>query len=231
MSVTGNRCGHNKNEFRGCDIARRGKGGQPQLIGILSARINMAAHNEGILSTWHRMNKHRSRRSEIREAMEAVLQLLLSEWFQLDSRSCGRRQGDTLRVPDADLIAKQINKTDQWKHRPPMSVWRVRAIIKQFEQCGYFKLSKQRKFQHDTGEWESGPKLITLTKKFFMELGGKHLWENIRQASSERIKSLMLQFIAQGFDNPRRALQRAFKPLFIRTPRQIKHRAPPLPAF
>lgn len=227
---SGNRCGHDpKNLRHGRRFVRHGKGGMPQVLGVISARIKKAVYTKSMLTSWHAMCR-RQRRSEIREAMESVLQYLVGEWFQLDSRACGKLKGDTMKVPDAEFIALEISRGESWKGRPPMSVWRVRAIIKQFEACGYFKLTKQRKFQHETGEWESGPKLITFTKKFFMELGGEALWKQVHKASLERVTALMTQFKDQGFTNIRRALARAFRPLYIRTPRQIKSGPPPLSA-
>ncbi|PCJ11959.1 MAG: hypothetical protein COB04_18455 [Gammaproteobacteria bacterium] len=183
----GNRCDHDRKNLRLCDLAKRGKGGQHPIIGIVSGYVSQAATRRNRLTAWQRLNKTgRKRRSEAREAMAAVVQFLFAKEYQLDSRRCAKREGGYHKAVDADLIARQISQTKAWAGKAKMSEARVRAVIGDLVRCGYVTLSKQTKRQLPTGEWQSSPKVIQFTKAFFVDLGGKKLWKRVLKTAQER---------------------------------------------
>lgn len=211
---------------------RRGKSGQPPVLGIVSGYLTQAAKFRSRLNTWQRLNPSgRRRRSESREAMAAVIQFLIAREFQLDSRRCARRKVDYHQAIDCDLMARQISDTPAWRGRPPISTARIRAVLRDFKQCGYLKLSHQQRTQRTTGEWIASPKVITLTKTFFLELGGKKLWRKIAREGRARVDRLVTRFQRAGAD-PVQQLQGYFRLSRILSPRQARERPPdrPVPA-
>ena len=59
----GNRCGHDPASLRFCDKVKRGKGGAPQVIGIVSALVGKAALYRNLLKSWQGLNESGKRRS------------------------------------------------------------------------------------------------------------------------------------------------------------------------
>lgn len=222
----GNRCGHNANHLRFCDLAKRGKGGQHQIIGVVSAWVGKSALLKGGLPSWHKLNKSgRRRRSEAREAMASVVQFLFAKEFQLDSKRCAKSKGSYHQAPDIELVAKQISGSGHWSKDSPLSEARARSVIRDFLKCGYIKLSHQQKQQRSTGEWVSSPKVITFTKQFFVELGGKKLWKQICKISSayaEKVASVL----AHKGDT---AIKEYFALRAVLSPRQARFRPPDKP--
>lgn len=187
----GNRCGHDREHFRLADVTTRGKGGQPQVIGIIVGYLKHSALRCKRLYTWHNMNKKsgRRRRSEIREAMAAVMEYLISKDFQIDTRRCAKKCKGYTKAPGALTIANQVSKLKNWHGTGKLSKARVEAIIREFVACGYITLSHQQR-RVINGNWTASPKVITFTKKFFLELGGRKLWKTVTQASQERLNRL-----------------------------------------
>lgn len=226
-TTTGNRCGHNPAQLRTCDVVKRGRGGQSPLLGMISAYVGKAATLRSRLSKWNGMTS-RKRRSEAREAMAAVIQFLIAKEFQLDSRRCAKPQQGFTKCIDAELMAKQISRSKHWANKPPLSVARVRAIIKQFERCGYITLSKQQKRQKATGEWQSSPRVIQFTKAFFIDLGGKKLWRKVQAEGEQRTDRLLLKLKLKLKDEAEAlvSLSKHFKIGTIVSPRQLANGPP-----
>lgn len=224
--MSGNRCGHNPLALRTCDIVKRGRKGAPQVLQIASAYVGKAAKQKQRLKAWQNLNgSGRGRRSEIREAMAATVQYLLAKDFNLESRRCARRSncGSHIIAPDAQLIATQVSKS--WKGTGRISEARVRAVIGDFVKCGYITLSKQHRTKRDTGEWQASSKVITFTKAFFLDLGGKKLWRKILKESSERADKILEKF-SREMGNPAEKMANYFSINFICTPRQSRQRPP-----
>ena len=234
--IQGNRCGHNPRSLRFCDHALRSKkiakANNKKLthpvLQHVSAMVNRAAWNRSQLKDWHNLNTHR-RRSEIREAMAAVVQFLLVKYYQLESQACGKlsEDGNTLIAPNIRQMASQINNSKEWKFREgEISQWRIRTILKEFETVGYIKRSPQRAFQHQDGRWESGPKLIKFTNRFFIQLGGAALWDKVMKAKCQRLDPIIKKIKeANPFQSNKqlnKALARYFEPRYIRTLYQFK---------
>ncbi|WP_346840145.1 hypothetical protein [Microbulbifer sp. SAOS-129_SWC] len=191
----GNRCGHNRDQLRFCDLAKRGRGGQPQVIGVVCAYLREAATKMNRLTSWQQMNESgRQRRSESRERMASTAQGLFSREYQIDSRRCARVTPEGHVAPDMRLVALDISRKGKAWKGAPMSEARVRMTVREFVACGYIKLSHQQRRQMATGEWQASPKIITFTKKFFVELGGKGLWKKVLKASSDRAAQLLCKF-------------------------------------
>lgn len=191
----GNRCDHDKDALRLCDIVKRGKGGAPQVLGVISGYLNRAAHGAG-LRTWHRMNPSgRGRRSEAREAAMAVLQFLTANWLQLDTRRCAMPGSDYLEAPDVKHIARRISESPAWIGKKPLSTGRVWDAIGSLTRAGYLKRSKQVREQAATGEWRAFPKITALTKHFFIELGGDNLWKSVKKAGAAKIQMMRARLV------------------------------------
>ncbi|NIB44716.1 hypothetical protein HBA55_34370 [Pseudomaricurvus alkylphenolicus] len=225
--ITGNRCGHNPASLRLCDVAKRGRGGQAPVISTISSYLGQAAKFRNRLKTWQNMNGNgRGRRSEIREAMAAVMQFLIAKEFQLDSRRCAKKKDGYHQAIDAELIAIQISRSASWKGRPPMSVGRVRAVITEFKQCGYIELSHQQKRQLPNGLWQSSPKVIQFTKRFFLELGGRKLWRSIAKIGMDRAEKLLDRYRRLDEETASAMMAGYFKLTRIFSPRQAANRPP-----
>ncbi|NIB44738.1 hypothetical protein HBA55_34480 [Pseudomaricurvus alkylphenolicus] len=226
--ITGNRCGHDPAFLRHCKIVKHGRGGQPQVLGVISSYLQNAALHRNRLKSWQNMNDTgRGRRSEIREAMMAVMQYLFASDFKLDSRRCARRTEDGFHIaPDAKLIATDVSKSKAWKGKPALSEGRVRTILTEFRRCGYIQLSHQEKRHKATGDWESSPKVIQFTKRFFIELGGRKLWRSIAKLGTDRAERLLKKY-RQLDEATASAMMRAYFTLNgIFTPNQYKNRPP-----
>lgn len=223
----GNRCGHNPAALRTCDVVKRGRGGQHQVLGIVSAYLGQAAKQQKArLKTWHNMNESgRSRRSEIREAMASVTQFLFAKEYQLDSRRCAKREGKIIKCVDIELVAKQISQSKKWNQGEQLSEARARSVIRDFKRCGYITLSKQQRTQRQTGEWQASPKVITFTKLFFLELGGKKLWRKIQKVSTERV-NIFKSHLSDDVKEQAIKLAEYFKLNCVLSPRQITSRPP-----
>ena len=225
----GNRCGHDPNQLRFCDVVKRGKGGAPQVLGIVSGLLGKAARFRSSLKSWQTMNESgKRRRSEKREAMAAVIQYLIATDFDLSTRRCARRVGDNWVAPDADLIAKGISKTRAWAGKKRLSRARVWSILREFAKCGYITLGKQYKSQDGNGSWVSSPKVITFTQKFFKELGGRRLWQQVKRLGVDRINRAVNPL---GADLPeftvRQKMAELFTINFVMSPRQVGRVRPP----
>lgn len=219
----GNRCGHNRSSLRLCDVVKRGKGGQAPILGIISAYVGRSALLKGGLKSWHTQNKTgRQRRSEAREAMASVVQFLFAKEFQIDSRRCAKSKGAYHQAVDMELVAKQISISGNWSRDAGLSEARVRSVVRDFQKCGYIKLSKQQKRQLDTGEWISSPKVITFTKEFFLELGGKKLWRKLMKLSKERAALIAAKLACAGS----KTIKQYYELGFVVSPRQAVFRPP-----
>jgi len=229
----GNRCDHDKDSLRLCDIVKRGKGGAPQVLGVISGYLNSAAFSGSRLQSWHNMNPSgRGRRSEAREAAIAVLQFLTANWLQLDTRRCAMPGSEYLEAPDVRHIARKISESPAWAGKAPLSVGRVWAAIGSLTKAGYLKRSKQVREQTETGEWRAFPKITALTKHFFIELGGQKLWKSVKQAGTERIARMRVRLVLSSdtLADVNLRLAKYLNPGKILSPRQAyKHNkgAPP----
>ncbi len=197
----GNRCGHDPKAMRFCDSAiKRGRSSKTykphhQLIQVMASYVREAGLYGTRLKTWGFMNRSGCRRNSARrEAMVAVIQYLLGKDFQLETRRCGRREGDYIVAPYAKLIARGISKSDEWQGTHEISPWRVRHVIQDFEACGYITRTKQQRRKKESGRWLPGPRMITFTKRFFLELGGKALLGRVMAAGKEKSEQIKEQF-------------------------------------
>lgn len=193
----GNRCGHNKTSPRFCNLAKRGKGGHPTAIGIVSSLIEKSYFDRSILASWQGKNPSgRGRRSEARESMISLIQFLFAQWFQLETRRCAAPSGFFLQVPNVKHISNKISeKSPHWK-RSKLSRGRIHTIFGEFERCGYIR-SKQVNQRMPNGDWMPSPSIRTFTKKFFVELGGDKLWQSIRKDGKEKLEK-MKQVVTMG---------------------------------
>ncbi|PCJ22522.1 MAG: hypothetical protein COA96_14125 [SAR86 cluster bacterium] len=223
----GNRCGHDRTKLRLCDIVKRGKGGAPPILGIVSGYLNDAAKSRKRLKSWHQLNASgRGRRSEAREAMATVLQFLISEWFQLETRRCARPGFEYLEVPDVRHIALKISLSKDWKGTRRMTVGRVQAVIHDLVELGYITRSKQIRKQQPTGEWIAAPKITTFTKKFFLELDGRRLWNTIKKYGERKIRNIekyLDDVNFRPFWPTARRLAHYLNPGHVYSPRQAYH--------
>ena len=187
----GNRCGHDKRAPRFCQLAKRGKGGHPTVIGIVSSLLEKSYTDRSILASWQGKNPSgRRRRSEARESMVSLTQFLFAQWFQLETRRCAAPSGFFLQVPNVKHISNKITeKSPHWK-RSKLSKGRIHAIFGEFERCGYIR-SKQVNQHMPNGDWMPSPSIRTFTKKFFIELGGDKLWQSIRKGGQEKLEKIM----------------------------------------
>lgn len=232
-----NRCGHDRTRLRLCDVVKRGKGGAPQVLGIISGHLNDAATNPRRLKAWHRLNPSgRGRRSEAREAMIATLQFLIANWFQLETRRCAMPGLDYLEVPDVKHMALKVSQSPQWKGTGRMSVGRVQTVLGDLIKAGYITRSNQIRQQRPTGEWVAFPKITTFTKKFFIELGFERLWRTVTRAGADKIKAICKRLDEVGFRqfwHIDRRLDHYLNPGPVYSPRQAwvarRDRPPDLP--
>lgn len=189
-----NRCGHNPDQLRTCDLARRGKRGQPPLIGRISARLNWAVGNPGLLKALHNLNSSgRRKRSERVEVCISVMQYLVTKWLDLATRRCarpgnkhGRPIQDYLAAPTAAHLASRISREGSWKGSAPLTVERVHLALQDLEAAGYITRLKQTRTMMDSGSWVGHPKIISMCRQFFEDLGGRKLWREIRAKGKER---------------------------------------------
>lgn len=186
QSSGGNRCGHDPHNPRFCDVANRGKGGQPGVIGLISSLLQDAFIDRSVLNAWQEMNESgRKRRTESIESMVSVTQFMIAKWFQLETRRCASPGFDFLTVPDVAHIRNQINETSDWASGY-ISEDRINTVFSEFNRCGYIT-SKQVHSKKADGTWKATPAIRTFTKKFFVELGGESLWKKIRKAGQDKV--------------------------------------------
>lgn len=220
----GNRCGHDRSKLRRCDIVRRGKGGQPRVLGIISGRLNEAATRCTRLRTWHRHERsQRRRRSESREAGIAVVQFLIANWFQLETRRCAMPGTDFLECPDVKFMARAISRSPDWQGSR-LSVGRIYAALGSLVEAGYITRSKQKREQVAGGSWIASPKITSFTKKFFIELGGKRLWRAVLKSGQlklAKIRHRLASTLTPGED-PRRALGDYLAPPDVVSPKRAR---------
>lgn len=219
-----NRCGHNRDKLRLCDIVSRGKGGQPRVLGIISARLSKVATRRARLKSWdYHSDSRRFRRSESRESTIAVLQFLIANWFQLETRRCAMPGTDFLECPDVGYLARAISKSPDWRGSR-LSVGRVYAALKSLVDAGYITRSKQKRQQLPNGSWISAPKITTFTRKFFLELGGKRLWRSVVHSGRlklAKIRHRIKNTVMPGQD-PRHALGEYLNPPDLVSPKRAR---------
>lgn len=185
----GNRCGHDPQHPRFCDIVTRGAQGQPGVLGLVSALLQKTYSEKRVLRTWQNMNESgRKRRTEAVEAMVTVIQFMVAKWFQLETRRCAAPGFEFLTVPDVSHIRNQINETRDWQNGY-LSEDRITTVFSEFAKCGYITSHQLRKKKAD-GRWQATPALRTFTKKFFLELGGENLWGKIRKAGQKKVQRM-----------------------------------------
>lgn len=159
---------------------RRGANGQPSVIGITCAYINQwAKGSRRLKSLDYRGRFKRNMRTERCEAIAAVVNDLVAKELNLESRRCARKNGLYTVVPQASLIAHRISQDSHWK-REPMTISRVYRALVTLEEAGYITRTKQYRRHKSNGDWLPTPKMITFTKRFFLELGGKKLFKSIQ---------------------------------------------------
>lgn len=209
-----NRCGHKKNKFRLCDTVKRGRGGQPRVLGVISGKLSRAATDRRVLKdlqyhsgelSWVR----RGRRSEIREVAIAVMQYLSANWLQLETCRCAVPGTEFLECPDANHIRLKIQASPDWKGSR-LSIGRVYSALNLLEKAGYIRRSAQKREQLANGLWIGSPKIIRFTKFFFHELGGKRLWRWVRHSGSLKLAKMrhrLARTLSPGED-PRRDTNR-----------------------
>lgn len=216
---TGNRCGHNPQRPRLCDLSRRGKGGHPPIIGVISSLLTRSYADRTLLSTWHRLNPSgRRRRSERREVMTSLAQYLFAQWFQVETRRCATPGGFFLQVPDIAHLARRIARSDEWGGQR-LSVGRITAVFSEWEKSGYITSHQQRE-QKPSGEWVAAPAIRTFTKKFFVELGGQRLWNAVKKSGARKLKKIQAYIDAQGIRL--RDYLRPGKPVSPRTANRLR---------
>lgn len=169
----------------------------------------------------------RRRRSEAREAMQSLMQYLIFEEFQIESRRCARVDADgDLVAPDLQLVARQLSASSTDWHGAPLSYWRVLRILRQFEKVGYIKRTEQYRYQDAHGGWCASTRAITFTKLFFLELGGQSLWNQVLEAGREKTRAAAVRFAAAG-RNARDAVAGLFRFTRIFSPWMTKSKPPP----
>lgn len=193
----GNRCGHDPRRPRFSDSSRRGRGGHPPIIGLITSLLAQSYADPNILHSWHEQNPSgRARRSEKREAMTSLAQYLFPHWFQLETRRCAVPGGYFLQVPDIAHLARRISESVEW-HGFRLSPGRVSAIFSEWQRAGYITSHQQRE-QLPNGEWRAAPAIRTFTKRFFSELGGQRLWNAVKKAGAKKLEKIRGYIDAQG---------------------------------
>lgn len=213
--ATGNRCGHDKMKPRFCDIVRQGKGGHPPVLGRVVKLLGKAYFNRNMLSSWQNSNPSgRLKRSEKRETALSLGQFLFTKWVQLDTRRCAVSGGDYLQVPNVYHIARSISQKG-WNDEK-LSCGRINDVFAEWNKVGYIT-SKQKRVKKENGKWSASPAIRTFTKKFFLELGGQKLWDDVRKAGVRKLKKL------QAFaDEAGMPLKEYLSPDWIVTPFMVK---------
>lgn len=174
---------------RFCDLVRHGKGGHPPVIGRIVKRFEKSYSDRKILSTWQNMNKSgRRRRSCIREANVSLGQFMFTKWYQLETHRCATPGGYFLQVPDAKHLANKISESSDWKG-VPISFDRINTIFSEWKKAGYIT-SKQKRLKNENGDWRGCPAIRTFTKKFFLELGGNYLLQEVKKAGTRKLKKI-----------------------------------------
>ena len=193
----GNRCGHDPRRPRIADYSRRGRGGHPPIIGLISSLLEQSYSDFHILKSWHKQNPSgRARRSEKREAMIALAQYLFPNWFQLETRRCAVPGGYFLQVPDIKHLAGRISDSNVWSGYR-LSVGRVSTVFSEWQRAGYITTHQQRE-QSAEGDWRAAPAIRTFTKKFFVELGGERLWNAVKKAGAKKLEKIQRYIDTQG---------------------------------
>jgi len=172
----------------------------------------MASFDRWRLPTWQNLTRTKPK-SERREIDSAVIQVLVANYLQLDSLRCGHGKGGFLIVPDLRQLARQIQEAPDWAAvGVKVTHTRVFNALERLELCGYIKRSKRITRRRDDGQLIRGSRLITFTKKFFIELAGKSqsLWRDVKHALDERLAN----------ENPFTLQDET--PLFITNHRQYK---------
>lgn len=214
-AIEGNRCGHDPRRPRFCDLARRGKGGHPPIIGVITSLLLRSYGDRSLLRTWHTMNPTgRRRRSERREAMASLAQYLFTQWFQIDTRRCAVPGGYFLQVPDISHLARRISRSPEWGGQR-FSPGRIAAVFSEWEKAGYIT-SHQRREHLPTGEWKASPSIRTFTKKFFIELGNQRLWNAVKKAGARKLKNIMARIDMVGI-----SLRDYLRPGAVVSPRRV----------
>lgn len=189
--MAGNRCDHNPRALRLCDIVRRGKGGHPQLLGVISSYLVHAGRDRGKLPALAKLNASgRRKRTERYETILAVCGFLTARWFQPDTRRCVMATEQFLEVPDVTYIAGEISRSAEWKGKARLSPARVYDAIGDLEAAGYVKRSRQAREPIEDGRWIARPKILAFTKQFFLDLGGKRLWQSVRVKGRRLVQDL-----------------------------------------
>ena len=221
-----NRCGHNKKKFRFCDLVKRGKGGQPRVLGIISAQLADAAKKRSRLKAWqfHQPTAGqiaRGRRSESREAGIAVLQFLTGKWLQLETRRCAMPGTEFLECPDVNYLANAISKSPDWQGKR-LSKGRIYGALKSLCDAGYITRSKQKREQTAGGLWIASPKITTFTKKFFLDLGGKRLWRLVLKTGKLKLDKMRHRLAKAIIGNDPRALGDYLSPRDVVSPKRAR---------
>lgn len=227
-----NRCGHDPDNPRHCDIIRRGKRGQPPLLGRLSARLSWSLGNESLLKKLHQLNPSgRKKRTERLEVCVSVAQYLVAHWMDLATRRCarpgakhGQQVQDFLEAPTAAHLAASISKKGAWRGTGRLTTERVYLALQDLQQAGYISRTKQARTKMASGSWCSHPKIISFTRSFFEDLGGRKLWREIRAKGKERWQKMQTRWeqVLEGVDyfSVKKEIAEYLKPGLILSPGQ-----------
>ncbi len=161
QALFGNRCGHHPKQLREYHRPLHHKP-RPSL---LEQAIQNAARYYTFpkkflkkLSTLHPQN--RRKRSERREAITSVLQVLL-HYIELISLKVG------MNTPDSEVISLDIHFIAEKAGIEPL---RARRALKELVKAGYLKISR-RWTRKDDGDYMGLPSIREFTLEFFHDLG------------------------------------------------------------
>lgn len=171
---------------------RRGKKGHPQPIQIACARVCDWVSGKRGLTALDKLNSSgRAKRLERREAIAAVVSVLLAKAFDLGTQRCAEKTTDGFTIcPTAKTIRNWINRDKRWDDSNKITLVEVFNALIDLEESGYITRSKQYRRRDRQGEFVAAPKMITFTKRFFLEIGGASdwLWRRVRGQARGRLQ-------------------------------------------
>ncbi len=206
---TGNRCGHDPKNPRLSPLEpiKTGLGGLPRILSLAAERAKEWFFSPGKCPLF-RPDSERQLRSERREAIQVVLEFLLSR-LDLASLCVGT---PTLKDGFIDLDMKAIAQGTGLGQR------RCERAIGSLKEAGFMEV-KQPRFQSEDGRYFGLRAIRLLTVRFFEWLGLGPMLARERARASKALKERLAKYGRSLTDVMKRKIEK-FKPLLRLKPVQ-----------
>ena len=167
--LTGNRCGHDKTFLREYRRPLKHKQPPPIILSGIDALSTAFYAPAKLLQRFHTLNINRRKKSERRESVIAVMQVLIN-YVDLDSLRVGTYDEGNINHCRTAFIAKKTG----------FGLRRVERALKDIEAAGYAEIERNVKQRRWVRGWFQVNK-IKLTRWFFLDLGLSNQYLQVSQ--------------------------------------------------